>query len=810
MNSDLTVSELRNTRESQEPAIVDTTERSTVLASMFCLGFVATLLQVTFMREMLVAVFGNEISIGVILGNWLICISLGAFAARPVVHRLSSRQLVRLLFSWLFLVPAVLAPFEVYAIRALRTIMDVPMGEYAPLGSIAAGSFLIFLPLCFCIGFCFPLACRALELEQASGEGRRPTAVSLVYTLEALGSMVGGVILTVILLRFLTPLRLVVLTSAIALVGAALAMPVRRVRCFFVVLAAILTAGVFAPGCMDRLEERFVERRWASFGVISQQSEEGWPALKLVDSEDSIYQNLAVTESEGQYALYGNGEVIFTFPDPYVYEHEIHFLMAQKPDAGRVLLLGGNPLGEIPELLKYPLDRLVYVELDSAVGRMVSRIMPVEYRETLSDPRLECVEGDAVDFIKRCEESFDVVLVNAPQPSTTALNRFYTVEFYSDLKRLLNQGGFVACGISSAERLRSEAVQLGASVYQALAEVFDVVLVTAESRNRFLAGDDDSGLTFARRVLFEKSRASAIDTEFFRPELFLGSDEITPEKVDIVLDRFTSQPGLANRMLKPVTYFYNLVLWSRFSGSALESVLAAVQGPRARRTMCWGALGVAMLVLLAGGALIRTSGQSNARRCWRRIMVASVIATTGFCGMALEIVLIFVFQGLFGYIYMRMGLIVAAFMLGLVIGAPSGRRMASGTARSAWLSLVCVDIFLLVFPLLVAALVSMGIPAGAFGWSAAEGSIYLAVAIAGWAVGAEFPLANRAYLEARSSASAAAAITDASDHIGAAVGCMVMGVVLIPVMGISGSCLLLAGIKGVSLACLVSTTICKP
>lgn len=784
-------------------------ERSSVLVSMFCLGFVAVLLQVTFMREMLVAVFGNEISIGVILGNWLICISLGAFAARPVVHRFLSCRFVRLLFSWLLLVPAILAPFQIYAIRSLRTVMDVPMGEYAPLGSIISGSFLIFLPVCFCIGFCFPLACRALELECAPGEGKRPTAVSLVYTLEALGSMVGGVILTMILLRFLTPLRLVLLTSAIALVGAAFAMPVRRTSYMLAVLAAILGAVVLWPGCMDRLEKRFIERRWASFGVISRHSEEGWPELTLVDSEDSIYQNLAVTESDGQYALFGNGEFMFTFPDPITYEHEIHFLMAQKPVAGRVLLLGGNPLGDIPELLKYPLDKLVYVELDPAVGRMISGIMPEAYAGALSDPRLECVEGDAVHFIKRCTESFDVVLVNAPQPSTTALNRFYTVEFYSDLERLLNPGGFIACGVSSSERLRSEAVQLGASVYQALLEVFDVVFVTAESRNRFLAGGNDSGLTFDRRVLFERSRAASIKTEFFRPELFLGSDEITPEKIDIVIERFTSRPGLANRMLKPVTYFYNLMLWSRFSGSALESILAVAGGLGSRRTMYWGALGVAMLVLLVGGALKGTTRQSGLRGSWRRLMVASVIATTGFCGMALEIVLIFVFQGLFGYVYMRMGLIVAAFMLGLVAGAPSGRRMASGTARSAWLSLVGVDVFLLAFPLVLAALVSMEFPSGALAWVVAEGAIYLGVATAGWAVGAEFPLANRAYLEAGSSGAGAAAITDASDHIGAAVGCIVMGVVLIPVMGISGSCLLLAGIKGVSLACLASAGICR-
>lgn len=782
-------------------------ERSSILASMFCLGFAATLLQVIFMREMLVSVFGNEISIGVILGNWLICIALGAFAACPVVNCFKSLAHARSLFSGLLLVPALSGPLQVYAIRCLRSILDVPVGEYAPLGSIATGSFVIFFPACFCIGFCFPLACRILEFMEQSEDSGRPGAVSLVYTLEALGSMAGGVVITLVLLRYLTPLRLVVLASSVAVIGAILATPYRWARLVMVTVSAVALVAILSPGMMEGIEDRYVQRRWSSFGVISEHVEDGWPQLELVSSEDSIYQNLAVIECGGQYTLYGNGDVIFTFPDPVAYEHEVHFAMAQKPAAERVLLLGGNPLGDIPELLKYPLDRLVYVELDSMVGQMLKAIMPDRYREVMADPRLECVEGDAARYVKKCGEVFDVILVNAPQPSTAALNRFYTVEFYSDLKRLLSSSGFVACSVNSSERLRSEAVQLGGAVYQSLAEVFEVVIVTAESRNRFFAGYGESGLTFDRQTLFERSKASGITTSFFRPELFLGTDDITPEKIDIVRDRFTSQSGLVNKMLMPVAYFYNLLLWSRFSGSALESVLRFVGGPNMSRIMVSGTIAAALVVLLTGILLARTSRNSALRGVWQRFTIGTVIATTGFCGMALEVVLVFVFQGLFGYVYTRMGLIVAAFMLGLVLGAPSGRRMASGTARSSWLALAAVDVFLLVLPLLISALVSLEVPKGSLAWMIAEGLVYMAVAVTGFAVGAEFPLANRAFLETGSKGSFGAAVTDASDHLGAASGCILMGVVLVPVVGIPGACLILAAIKGVSLVCLGSAAI---
>lgn len=69
----------------------------------------------------------------------------------------------------------------------------------------------------------------------------------------------------------------------------------------------------------------------------------------------------------------------------------------------------------------------------------------------------------------------------------------------------------------------------------------------------------------------------------------------------------------------------------------------------------------------------------------------------------------------------------------------------------------------------------------------------LLVVLAGWAVGAEFHLGNRLLVDA--DVSSAAAVTYASDHIGAAAGALLAGVVLIPVLGIAGACSVLAAFK---------------
>ena len=555
--------------------------------------------------------------------------------------------------------------------------------------------------------------------------------------------------------------------------------------------------------------------RWRAFGVLPEAEADGVasgsPAVRLVAHEDTVYQNLALTESMGQYALYGNGEGVFVFPDPVSYEHDIHFVMAQKPDARRVLLLGGNPVGEVPELLKYPLETLVHVELDPGVGRLVSQAAPDLCRAVTGDDRLRSVTRDAARFVKTCGETFDAVLVRAPSPSTAGANRFYTREFYQAVKRILSPGGFVQTSITSSVRLREEAAELGASVYNALGSVFPKVLVTAGGENLLFAGDDD--LTFDRKTLFERSRSAGIDNSYFRPEYFLIADDIDPDKCRFVESRFASAAVAANTNLHPSTYLRQLVLWSRYSDSGLGGALRKVQDPDLPARIgpvFLSVLGVLLLVSVAIALCRRRGGRPCFGHGWARTQIGTLIGTTGFCGMAIEMLLVLVFQGLYGYIYTRIGLIVAMFMLGLVAGAPSGRWMAAKRGRMPWLLMGGVELLLAVFPLVIILLVRLA--AGPGGnpilLRGLETAVYGCVAVAGWAVGAEFPLGNRLYMDAGGTVGAAAAITDASDHAGAALGSLAVGVVLVPIFGLRAACLALCAVKSAGLVLLLGAHLC--
>ncbi|MDD4871134.1 MAG: hypothetical protein PHR77_11300 [Kiritimatiellae bacterium] len=789
-----------------------------IIAAMFLLGAFATLAQVIFLREMLVVFFGNELVIGTILAGWFIGISLGAFTARLVVHRWFAGLKIERLLSIVLLVMAILLPFQIYAVRIIREILHIPVGEYASLWNILSSSFLIFLPTCFCIGLIFPLATELVSHFDTHRETGAAASVSRIYAWESIGSMIGGVVLTYVLLPNCSPFRIVLVVVCIGSIASAILALQQHVFRTVPVLLAVCAALVIPvyPKLIDNIERLIIEQQWRAFGVLGTgQEQAGDTVTHLRLSENSIYQNITITESEGQFALYANGRVMFIFPDPIGYEHSIHFIMAQNPSAKRILLIGGNPIGDIPELLKYPVEQLVYVELDSAIGRFVGRIKPKEYETVCRDNRVKFVLQDAPRFVQSCMEKFDVVLVNAPEPVTAAANRFYTLEFYRNIRRILADNGFVYTALNSSERLQSESADLGASVYRTIKNVFPIVLVTAETQNRFFAGTPESALTFDRKTLYARSERAAISTKFFQSKYFLGADEIAPDKVRCVEEKFSSVNVHLNTNVKPVTYFYNLMLWNRFSGSGVEPFFEKVKKLNLHKILTDITIYGLLLFLIALFVRITRSpygANDGFERRWTKLMAGILIAIIGFSGMALEIILIFIFQGLYGYIYSMMGLIVAVFMLGLVLGSVAGRYMAEKGCFIFWLSMALVEVLLVICALAIPGLSAIAsvVSGSKMIMKLCEIVIYVSVGLIGWAVGAEFPLANRLYSEAGSSVRTAAAVTDAADHLGAAIGAMAVGVVLVPVLGIEDSCMVIAAVNCLGLLCLLSAFLSVP
>jgi len=548
----------------------------------------------------------------------------------------------------------------------------------------------------------------------------------------------------------------------------------------FLLCAAALAAGV------DEAAERWtVDARWKSFARDTE----------MVGTVDSRYQNIALGRQAGQYNLYLNGYYSESFPDPYGQAAYVHFVMVQHPRPRSVLLIGSGLTGAIRRILLHDPDRVDYVELDEVLLEFLEGFLPVGEREAAVSPSVRIVADDGRHFVKemvRRGESglYDLVILNVPEPSNAMLNRFYTLDFFRELSRLLEPGGVVAASLPFTENyIREEVLQYGKSIYGSLEEVFEDVVVTPGTRIFFFASNAKGVITTDPAVLESRYLERGIESDYF--SRYHYSMLLLPERVEFVRKAFEGGGGFAkNTDANPVTYYLGFRLWDRFSGGQLAPLLGAA----GRITL--GRLAILLLVFFAlriGLGLAR--GESGGSLAAFSSLLS--IFTTGAAGMSVSVVLMFSFQNAVGYLYGEIGALVALFMFGLAAGgwaSGAGRLWKGSGTTMTVLESVSIG-FLLVLSVLLPRMQG----AHALSSELVE-AVYLALMfVCGVLTGAVFPLSSSIYVRETGRLGRGAGLVDALDHGGALLGAFVTGVMLVPVAGLAGTLVLVSALKGLGL-----------
>ena len=322
--------------------------------NVFLLGLYSLSAQVVLAREILVVFWGNELVIALTLAAWLAGIGTGALLTGAAGRAKGSDPTSLVVTELLMLL---LLPLSVALIRTSRSLLDVPAGELVPFVKVAAGAFLLVFPIGYLVGAVFPLACRLLFSTEEKGK-----TITRIYVIEAAGSMAGGLLLTFLLIPLFHPFPLIFIISApFAASTALLAATGRESRgkpLFFTLLAVslVLATVPFTP-YPDRIEEGTVRSRFEGMN----------PGTELIRNLDSKYQNLALGGREEQYALYGNGSLIEVFPDRYFTPLLTHLFMTEARSTEKVLLLGGGAGGMLATILRHPVERLDFVQLDPSL-----------------------------------------------------------------------------------------------------------------------------------------------------------------------------------------------------------------------------------------------------------------------------------------------------------------------------------------------------------------------------------------------------------------------------------------------------------
>lgn len=707
--------------------------------SLLVLGFTTTVAQVLLIRELVAVFYGNELVLGLILAAWLAWGALGAGLAGRYGTSLRSVPDYKWLAGGLALL-GLLPGLQMLLVRAARGLLRVPPGALVEFGPMVGTVVLAVAPVCILAGVLFPLLARRLA------ETGRPAGQA--YLWECAGAAVGGTLFSFFLVRYLDPFQTAALILAADLSAALLVasrLPATRFR--LPAIGSLLTATGFlltAP-----LLHRATLR---------------WQWSDLAFAADSPYGRIVIQARDSQRIFYENGLLMFetqgTRPEEVVYPP----LLAH-PDPREVLLVGGAVAGNLREALRHPVAHVTVVEPDPLLLRAARLHLPPGEAAILDDPRVTVALTDGRRFIQTARQTFDVVILDLPEPSTGALNRFYTEEFFQEVRAVLNPGGVLALGLPAAENYWSpELARRNGSVYHTLRAVFPYVLALPGDTTYFLASADplEADPTLWGRRLAERGIAPRWVTAAYIRYLF------TTDRFAQVREALEGTAGVRlNRDLTPICYYYDLALWlSRFT-PRLRGFFERTDVLR----LGWVALALAVPVGLA--------------RWRRRWAVPTAVGGAGLAGMMLEVVVLLAFQVRYGSLYAQVSLMVTAYMVGMVLGSRWGasRRWGPPTARRALLALMgALALGAAALPVLL----QRPLPAPVFP--------VLALLAGGWG-GAVFPLALQAE---RGDVGRAVGRLYGADLAGGCLGALLGGTVFIPLLGIPQTCgvVALVGLAG--------------
>ncbi|KXK25528.1 MAG: spermidine synthase [Candidatus Brocadia sinica] len=83
------------------------------------------------------------------------------------------------------------------------------------------------------------------------------------------------------------------------------------------------------------------------------------------------------------------------------------------------------------------------------------------------------------------------------------------------------------------------------------------------------------------------------------------------------------------------------------------------------------------------------------------------------------------------------------------------------------------------------------------------------IGIAGILTGLEFPLVNKIFIQQNKDIAISAGATNGADHIGAFLGAILTGVIFLPLLGVFGTCLILATLNIASLILIAFSVLCR-
>ena len=276
------------------------------------------------------------------------------------------------------------------------------------------------------VGMEIPILARILEQKQTSRH-----SLANVLSIDYLGALIASVAFPLVLLPQLGLIRS---SFAIGLINILTALTnlyffrnyLSRTKLLTVISLGILVALI----------------GFTIYGtVLTRYAEKHLYFDQVIFNKQTPYQKIVVTKSatrEEQH-LYIDGHIQFSSRDEYRY-HEalVHPTLSIAGNRENVLILGGGDGLAVREILKYSDVKLIHlVDIDPEMTKISKelRMLSELNQGSLEDPRLTIYNDDAFSFINQPGILYDRVIIDMPDPHNEAINKLYSKEFYTMIRR---------------------------------------------------------------------------------------------------------------------------------------------------------------------------------------------------------------------------------------------------------------------------------------------------------------------------------------------------------------------------------------
>ncbi|MCR4663508.1 MAG: hypothetical protein K5622_06460 [Endomicrobiaceae bacterium] len=578
-------------------------------------GIISIFLQIFFIREFVPLFHGSEFVIGIVFGHWLLSAAVANFFSQYF-------KKIRDFFSKsvnLFITLIIFIILSFVFIRNINAVSSTDIAIGISLKSLFCYSFIAIFPVSFSLNLILNFLKQSFSNVLYQKKVKR-------YVCEAIGFVIGGTVFSLFMSSIPTT-GLLLITIMLIFCNLIYLCESIIVKIFYLVLFC-LSFYLIKYHSLD-LE------KYIFFNINSNNN--------IIDV--SYYKNIqdVLTEKNGEYFFYKNGNCEFALPSPDIFDEEdfAHLPILHHTNPKKLLLIGG--VKYLSSIVKYDLEKIDFVEQNLNMIQVLKQNIN-KLNNIFDDKRINIYSEDARKVLQNNKEKYDVVLIGLDIPLNTSINKFYTYEFFKILSNKLTEDGFLALSLpGSMVYSPSLMFELNASVYGCIKKIFPYVQIIPGKTNILVASK--SKMPFRLHI---KKRLKHVEDETFVLSKYYVDERMDTQRtkwLNFQIKKYNNKKIL-NKDSNQKALLFSIMYWqSKFSPFLMKFLRISVN---------YSYFVVLIAVILFFSVKFKypvTAFVSGASAMW------------------LQFVCFWGFQIYVGQIYQWFGLLTAIFMLGLVIGS---------------------------------------------------------------------------------------------------------------------------------------------